>query len=174
MKKPICDNTEYFFDNIKGYITLPVEAKDIPKTIDINGKTLLLKSTFHVSLVYVKGIVLKHGEEYEQKVIDLFCDFVRSNKISFTGYKDEFRRAIDKETGKETVIVMCDVLNIKEFFEALNKKFGFDIEIPPTHVTLYTLQQDKGIGLNDSLSIKEKTSVVTEKISEEIRNKFNI
>lgn len=172
MKKPICNNTEYFFDNIKGYITLPVKAEEIPKTVDINGKTLLLKSSFHVSLMYVKGVVSKYGESFEQKIVDFFCDFVKSNKISFTNYRDEFRYAID-ERGRETVIVMCDTLNIKEFFEALNKKFGFDIEVPPTHVTLYTLEQDKGIGLNDSSDIEEKTSVVTEQIPEEIRNKFS-
>lgn len=166
----ICNNTEYFFGN--GYIALPVEIEGLPNIVDIDDKTFLIKSSFHVSLVCVKDIVSKHGEDYEQKVIEFFYDFVQSNKISFIGYKNEFRYAKDKETDRETVIVMSDILNLKEFFEKLNKKFGFDIEIPPTHITLYAIQQDKGIGLNNSFDIEDKTSVITEQIPLEIKNKF--
>jgi hypothetical protein len=170
MKNYICDNTEYFFGN--GYIALPVEIEDLPKTIDINGKTLLVKSSFHVSLVCVKNIVSKYGEDFEQKVIEFFCDFVSKNKIYSLNYVDEFRYAIDKETGRETVIVICNVSNIKEFFESLNKEYGFDLEMPPTHITLYTLEQDKGIGLNTGSDLETKTSVITEQILPEIKNKF--
>lgn len=170
MKNYICDSSEYFFGN--GYIATSVKTKDLPKTFDINDKILLLKSSFHVSLVCVKNIVSKYGKDVEQKTIDFFCDFISKNKISFTDYKDEFRHVVDKETGRETVIIMCNVLNIKEFIETLNKKLNFDIETPPTHVTLYTLQQDKGIGLNNSSDIKSKTSVINGKISLEIKNKF--
>lgn len=167
MKNYICNNTEYFFGN--GYIAVSVEINGLPNTIEVNGKTLLIKSEFWVSLVCVKDIVAKYGENYEQKVIDFFCDFVQSNKISFSGCRDEFRYATDKETDRETIIVMSDISNIKEFFDALNKEFGFDIETPPTHITLYALQQDKGIGLNDSLAIKEKTKIITNQIPVEIK-----
>ncbi len=170
MKNYICNENEYFFGN--GYIATSVEIKDLPKTLGINGKILFLKSSFHVSLVCVKNIVSKYGGNFEQKVIDFFCDFVSKNKMSFANYKNEFRYAVDKETGKETVIVMCDVSNIKEFFEALNKKLGFNVETPPTHITLYTLQQDKGIGLNNNPDIEDKTSIITKKILPEIKNKF--
>jgi hypothetical protein len=169
MKDYICKNTEYFYGN--GYIAISIEIADLPKTFEINKKILLLKSLFHMSLVFVKGIVLKYGEESEQKVIDFFCDFVKDNKISFSNYKNEFRYVID-ERGRETVIIMCDVLNIKEFFESLNKEFGFEIEIPPVHITLYTLQQDLGIGLNNSEDIEEKTKIITGQIHSEIKERL--
>lgn len=170
MKNYICNNSEYFFGN--GYIATSVKIEGLPKVLEINSKTLSLKSSFHVSFVCVKNIVSKYGEDSEQKVIDLFCDFVSRSKISFINYREEIRYAVDKKTGRETLIVMCDVSNIKEFFEALNKEFGFNIETPPTHVTLYVLQQDKGIGLNNSSDIEDKTSIVTGQILPEIKNKF--
>ncbi|PCI27726.1 hypothetical protein COB55_05210 [Candidatus Wolfebacteria bacterium] len=170
MKNYICNNTEYFFGN--GYIAVPVLIESLPKTLEVNGKILFLKSSFHVSLVCVKDIVSQYGTAAEQRVIDLLCNFVSENKISFTNYKDEVRYAVDEETGRETLIVMSDVSNIDEFFKRLNKELGFNIEVPPTHITLYTLQPDKGIGLNTSSDIEEKSTILTEEIPEEIKNLF--
>ncbi len=170
MKNYICDKNKYFFGN--GYIATSVEIENLPKKLTLNNRTFLIKSSFHVSLVCVKNIVLRLGEDFEQKIINLFCDFTSKNKISFIDYKEEIRYAVDKKTGRETIIIMCDVSNLKKFFGALNKKFGLNTETPPTHVTLYTLQQDKGIGLNNISDIKDKTIIITEQISQEIKNKF--
>jgi hypothetical protein len=165
--KNICGNTKYKYS--KGYIGLPVEISNLPKTIVIDSKTLSLKSTFHVSLVCVKNILLAHKDipNLEKKILDVFCKFVSKNEISFEKYKDEFRYAKDGE--RETIVAMCAVSNIEKLFKILNKEFGLETETPPTHVTLYTLQPDMGIGLNNMSDIENKTEVIAEKMPTEVR-----
>jgi hypothetical protein len=173
-KNYICQGAEFCYG--KGYITLPVEIGGLPQTLEIEGKRLTVKSSFHVSLVCIKEIVAKFGQDnknLEQEIIQAFCDFSSPNVISFLGYRNRFRYV--KVGEKETVVVMCDVSNLKELFNHINKKFGFKLEVPPTHVTLYTLQPDVGIGLNNKADINAKTIEVTDQISwQDIKSVLNI
>ena len=60
---------------------------------------------------------------------------------------------------------MCKISNLNEFFEILNRKYGLDIEYPPTHVTLYTLESKPGIFLTDASDIKNLTKPISNPIS---------
>ena len=42
----------------------------------------------------------------------------------------------------------------------LNQTYGLNLEYPPTHVTLYTLQPNFGIFLTDSTDIARRTKIV--------------
>jgi hypothetical protein len=47
----------------------------------------------------------------------------------------------------ETIIQMVEMPGLGDFFAALGKLVGAHLELPPTHVTLYTYHTEKGIGL---------------------------
>jgi hypothetical protein len=154
MKNYICNGEKYTYS--KGYIMLPVNVSGLPETINVDGNTLSLKSSFHVSLVCVKNILANQNKEgLEQMVIDSFCKFASENEISFLGFINEFRFA--KFNERETLVVRCNVSNLKKFLSELSGMLEIEIPDQPTHITLYTLQTDAGIGLNSFEELESKS-----------------
>ncbi len=159
MENYICGGNKYIYKG--GYVALPVEVKDLPNTISVQGNELLLKSSFHVSLVCVKRLIEPYGEaaaDIEQKILELFCAFVSKNAISFLTYKNEFRFAVFEE--RKSAIVLCEVSNLDKFPQLLKSELGIEIPVQPTHVTLYTLEPDAGIGLNSQAEMEVKSRPV--------------
>ncbi len=157
MQNYICKGSEYTFS--KGYIMLPVEIGNIPDKIIVEGEELQRKSTFHVSLLCVKNILEGHpASDLEAKIIELFCNFVAGNDLAFIKYTGEFRLA--KFEDRKTMIARCEVSNLDKLFKYLSDNLGFEIPTQPTHVTLYTLQPDIGIGLNSEAELEAKSIIV--------------
>lgn len=152
--KLICEDKYQFFGNVIG---LPIKLENFPSKLVMEGNILLLKTSFHVSLVCIGKIIEKYNvsiPDFENKVINDFCEFSKKNDIKVLEYND-FRFA--SRNDKKTIVVMCKVSNLDKFFEIINKKYGLKIEYPPTHVTLYTLESKGGIFLIDSNDIKNFT-----------------
>jgi hypothetical protein len=150
MENNICNGNKCTYGG--GYIGLPVEINGLPETILIEGKTMYRKSSFHVSLLCIKDITEKY-DDLKEKIVDFFCSFVSKNEVSFIKYTGEFRFATRKE--RETVVALCEISNLRKFSEALGHELGIEIPPQPTHVTLYTLQPDAGIGLNSTKALDE-------------------
>mgnify|MGYP001592471566 FL=1 len=171
MKQYICGSTKYVF--AKGYIMLPIEVTNLPPTIEVEGATLTRKSSFHVSLVSVKEVLARKGDILNEEIIvKNFCDFVATHEVSLVGYTNEFRFAYDRE--RATVVVRCTVSNLEPLFNYLNQKLQLDLEVPPTHVTLYTLQSEVGIGLISQADLETKTKIITDQIPAAIKQVFNL
>lgn len=145
-------------------IGLPVMLEDLPSEIVVDGNKLLLKSSFHVSLVCINEIIRKHNiliPDFKDLAVKDFCDFVALNDINLLSYQEEFKFATEHTAETwETVVVMCKVSNLDKFFELINKKYGLEIAYPPTHVTLYTTESKLGIFLTDSNDIKNLTKSI--------------
>jgi len=144
-------------------IGLPVFLTDLPPSIEVNGYTLLLKDEFHVSLVCMEKIIEKQGVPIPNFISEVTADFsafAPENPIELLRYRNEFRFVEDKGRERKSVIVMCDVSNLGKFFDFFNEKYGLKLEYPPTHVTLYTLQPNKGIYLVDEEDMKKKTVIM--------------
>ena len=161
MERPfICGGNKYTI-SATNTIGLPVLLKNLPSEIIINGNKLLLKSFFHVSLVCINEIIKKY-EVLIPDFIDLvskdFCNFVEKNPVDLLHYLKDFRFTEKKDL--KTIIVMCKMSNLDEFFRIINKKYGLEVEYPPTHVTLYTLEGKLGIFLTDSDDIKNFTKPI--------------
>lgn len=142
-------------------IILPVSLAGLPAEIEVKGYKLVPRTSFHVSLVCIGKIIEKHNvsiPDFINKVTNDFCNFVQIDSIDFLRYRDEFRFAALGE--KRSVVVMCDVSNLDKFFTLINKKYGLKLEYPPTHVTLYTLPEQRGIFLADSEDIKKLTKPI--------------
>lgn len=154
-KNYICGGTKFAYS--KRYIGLPVEVGSLPDTVTIEGETLQKKSSFHVSLICVKDILSKNPG-VEQEVLDEFCAFVKQKNISFVRYTGEFHFVRHEE--RKTLVALCEVSNLLEFSEILSRKLGMTLAPQPTHVTLYTLQPDAGIGLNSPADMETKSVLV--------------
>lgn len=168
--KYLCDNDKHTYGG--GYLALSVELNRLPPSVEVNGVTLQLKTSFYVSLLCVKNLIEKHGEEIEAKVLDIFCDFIKNNGVSLEGYKGEFRFAQRETDGRKTLVVMVNISNLEGFFEELRTKLNIEVDTQPTHITLYTLELDEGIGINGQKDLGDLTEVVTEQVPDEIKVVF--
>lgn len=139
-------------------IYLPVYLSNLPEKIKMKDTALYLKNSFHVSLVCIRIIEEKHNIQipnFSNKVVEDFADFVKTNKVEILYYNDEFKFVTENDL--RSIVVTCKVSNINGFFDLINKKYKLKIEYPPTHVTLYTLQNGMGIYLTDNYDIENLT-----------------
>ena len=159
----ICNGDKYELGGQPGEtIGLPLDLQGLLETVEIEGNTLLLKADFHCTLVAVGQIIKKHNVDtsnFIEKVVNDFCEFIESNDISLIKYSDEYRFV--EHNDRMSLVVMCDVSNLDKFFDLINEKYQLNIEYPPTHVTLYTLQPNKGVFLTNSDEINNLTKVVS-------------
>ena len=134
-----------------------MEVDNIPNTVSIGKETLQKKSSFHVSLLCVKDILATKNIP-EQEILGAFCAFTADNDISFVGHTGEFRFAQHED--RKTLVALCGVSNLERLFTFLNERFSVTLTTQPTHVTLYTLQPDIGIGLNTPTDMETKSVLV--------------
>lgn len=156
--KFICGGDKYTI-SVTNTITLPVSLENLPNKVIINGNNLFLKPSFHVSLVCINEIIRKHNisiSGFKDSVIKDFCDFIGTNDINLLNYLNDFKFAQENEL--KTVVVICKVSSLDKFFEIINKKYGLEIEYPPTHVTLYA--STIGIFLTDANDIQNLTKPI--------------
>ncbi len=159
-------NNKYVYKPAFQVIGLPVTLSGLPDSIEVKGEKLLIRSSFHISLVCIGKIIEKQqvsDAHFTQSVIEDFNDFTNTHEIELIRYLDEFRLAT--EDNKRSVVVRCEVSNLDLFFEHLNKKYKLSLETPPAHVTLYTLQPDIGIFLVDSADIENLTVLIPAPVS---------
>lgn len=153
--KLICNSKDFTYN--KGYIALRCKNYDIPETFKVDGETLLKKDSFHISLVCIKNL-LDIKPEIESGVLEHFCNFLQENEIKFEGFTKEFRLAKHEE--RTSVVALCKVSNLHKFSDYLSEKIGIVVAPQPTHVTIYTLQQNAGIGLNSPEEMDEKSKPI--------------
>ncbi len=162
MAKYICGGKKYQIAGPKeDTIGLCVQVANLPREIEVENHKLLLKTSFHVSLVCIGHIAERYKvlrPDFINEIVNDFCSFVQDKSIDFIRYRNEFRLAAQDE--KRSVVVMCDVSNLDEFYELINKKYGPMVKAPPTHITLYTLQPDIGIFLTNADDVNNLTKVI--------------
>ena len=165
-KRKLCGGTKYETGGPEeDTIVLPVSLTGLPEKIEVEGHKLFLKNSFHVSLVCIGKIIEKQHisiPDFINKVFTDFCEFTKDKNISFIQYQNKFRLVSQGE--RYSVVVMCEISNLDEFFIYLNEKYNIQIESQPTHVTLYTLEHNTGIFLTDSEDIKNLTKSISNPI----------
>lgn len=167
----IC-NTDTFFIG-KGYICLEAPDYDLPEKIAIEGYELIRKPRFHVSLLAVKDVLEQYPdkENLEQGIRGIFCEFSAQHEIAIERFT-EFRFC-ERDDGRKTLVVCCNVSNLDGFFDTINEQLGLEVAYQPTHITLYTLTLNEGIGLNTK-DMLEDLSQVTVNVPKELKQIFNI
>lgn len=133
-----------------GYISIIIKNFfDLPETIVVDNKTLFKKSEFHISLLALKHIVplinQSGGQASEDNLVQDFLDIQKQLILSDFQLTNDLRYV--KRAERETVIAMVEVPGIEDLFDKLRKKYDVNIPSQPTHITLYTLQADMGIGI---------------------------
>jgi hypothetical protein len=164
----IC-NTQKFKYN-KGYLALPIrlDSDKLPKTLFAENTALSIKTSFHVSLMCIKNVEENTDiENIAAKITNLFCEFIENHEIHFENFTGIFRFTERDEDGRKSLVGMCNIKNLNNFFDKVNTDLELNIPYQPTHVSLYTLNLDEAIGLNSQEDIEAMTKDVSSKLPQE-------
>ncbi len=165
----ICNGDKYAYG--KGYIYMPFEINGLPEKMKVEGVELQVQTSFHVSLLCLKDILEKYPDKVsEEEIIKTFCEFVSKNDVSFLKIKNEFRFVEFEE--RKSLVVMCDISGMDDLFQVLQNKFDVRIPLQPTHITLYTLKQNEGIGMTSYRQLGERSILID--VSADLKNLLSI
>ncbi|MCA9330761.1 hypothetical protein KC957_01830 [Candidatus Saccharibacteria bacterium] len=94
----------------------------------------------------------------EAEMVELFKDYVDTEPLDEFELLPEFRRVERDE--RVSLVVMTFVPGLLGYFDVLRHQYGVDFPDQPTHITLYTLQPEAGIGILSVEQVAADTHVV--------------
>lgn len=140
-----------FYENGFGYIRFEnLKLGGLPDSLTIEGCRLVVKSEFHISLVWVGRLAEMIDRQNKDKIkADMIEEFEKfTKKYSLENYKLTKKLRLVRRGDQKTVIIITKVPNLDIYFEKMSQKYGVQLPLQPTHITLYTLPTDKiGIGI---------------------------
>jgi hypothetical protein len=138
----------YHFDPGEGFLLVQVN-KDaygyVDKAVRYQSKTFAPKTELHITILSADGAeqvrqqIEEHPED-EGRIVGI----IDHTDWSFIKL-DEYYHV--KDGDEETIIQMVEVPRLNAFFSDLSALVGKGFVLPPTHVTLYMRESEKGIGL---------------------------
>lgn len=159
-----------------GYVCLPLELK-LAEQITFDGMTYYAKSEYHCSLICVKCIMAElvenHGREggpLQRQVLHEIETARQQSEPVFLGYINELRHV--SKTDNQSIVIMVNVAKLEPIFKHLRSKYEITIPLQPTHVTLYSLISNKGIGI-PTLQDTEATQIIQGAALKELKGAIN-
>ena len=137
------------FDSAEGFLIVELEMEAFnlqSEGVWYESRHFKPKDEVHITILSREAAEtvrqhLEHHPEQEDRLRRLIND---------TSWKfrklDSFYHA-QEGPGSETIIQMVEVPELAAFFKQLEELVGKELELPPTHVTLYMRGTEKGIGL---------------------------
>ena len=139
----------------EGYIVLPLNiGRELPPHLVHDGAHFEIKHEFHVSILSYHDF----PELVQDKVKEEFSKFAVDHPIEFSDWSDEYR--LVKKDSQQSIIQMCHVTNLKKFIDHLDEKLHLEIARPPSHVTLYVSNSERGIGINSQAELERFSEVI--------------
>lgn len=130
---------------------------ELPETVQLRAEEFIKKEEFHVTFVgdirQLYGFVDVDAEDEDSveagraQIKDAMTQ-AADGLVFDISLKDEFK--VVRREERRTIVQMCDVSAMDEFYSRLEGLLGIPeqtIERPPAHITLYTGEDGKGIGL---------------------------
>ncbi len=139
------------YDN--GYISLVnLMLRNVPEMITVDDYELTRKSEFHISVMALKHLAPMLGVNDEaaasSQLKQDFLDFSKTHSLDNFRLIGEYR--LVKRDERVAVVSMVELENIDKLFDYLRTKYSVDFPTQPTHITMYTLQPEAGIGILSS------------------------
>lgn len=146
-----------------GYITLVnLKLNNLPTDISVNGYKLYIKDEFHISIMALQNLArlidASNIEAVEAELKNDFLEFVTINPLNTYNLNDEFR--LVKRGKRATLVAMVDLPGVEDLFSRLRKNYSVDLPTQPTHITLYTLQPNRGIGILSQEEVDRESAKV--------------
>lgn len=150
-------------------LDLTADGFNLPETMNFLGDHWVRKAEFHVTILRSKKEIARElkginppealsNNEAERKVNGSIND-ISEGKSFKVKLGNEIR--VIQDGDRKTIVRMVEVEGIDNFLQGLGEKLGFPIEKTPTHVTLYTLENGKSIGISNEADLKRMTQELT-------------
>lgn len=154
-------NSDIYLDY--GYLMLPINLK-VSLKIKIGAETFFSKKGYHVSLLRLKDL-----SQQDQNNIFIFAQKypVKLKKIG-----NIFR--LVTEENRQSIIVRVQLRGLKKLISAVNKQFNYNFVYPPTHITLFTLKAQHGIGVNSPDEYRRLTRSINSIYSKKLVGSFKL
>jgi hypothetical protein len=167
----------------QGCIKLDMQFKPFhPEVVEFEGKTWHAKDELHCTLVSAgkhSAAIAIQKERDEKKVLQEILDStgaylgvhpIAQKDIRLT---DEFR-FVTSENGLRSIIRMVEVAGIEELFAVLNTELPYELPVQPTHVTIYTGGDGRGINLRSPQDVAKRTRLMSEQQATAFKQVSNI
>jgi hypothetical protein len=140
---------EISFDPESGYLVarLEKEAFELEENrVYFEGRPFEPKDEVHITILSGEAAetVRQHLEDHPQQEEHVRQLIEQANWE--TRIMDSFYH-VREEPDAETIIQMVEIPELGWFFKRLSELVGRELERPPTHVTLYLRNTEKGIGI---------------------------
>jgi len=142
---------------------LPVSLNIISK-IKIGTENYFPKIGYHVSLICLEDL-----PESDQKKI---LNFAKKYPVNIKEITPIYR--LVTEDIHRSIIVRVRLHGLKKLLSAVNHHFGYFFVYPPTHITLFTLKDQYGIGVNSGSEYRQLTSQINQKDSLKLAKSFKL
>ena len=146
----------------------PVEIDALPDEIEALGRRWKRKLEFHMTVIGAARI--EEVAREDRAVPDRVARVLDGRGVGPIYVTRELRRVRHPdEPGFETIVVMVDCPALAGLYRDLSIALGVDLAPPPAHVTLYSTDPVRGIGLNDERQLRERAPALSEAEQEELR-----
>jgi hypothetical protein len=146
----------------------PVEIDGLPDEIEALDRRWRRKVEFHMTVIGAARI--EEVARQHPAVPDRVARVLDGRGVGPIYVTRELRRVHHPdEPGFETIVVMVDWPALAGVYRDLSAELGGDLARPPAHVTLYSTDPERGIGLNDDDQLRERAPALTAQIQEELR-----
>jgi hypothetical protein len=146
----------------------PVEIDGLPDEIEGLGRRWQRKVEFHMTVIGAARIeMISRGDPAGPERVARLLNGRSVGPIYVTR---ELRRVRHPdEPGFETIVVMVECRALAGVYRELSARLGAELAPPPAHVTLYSTDPERGIGVNDERQLAERAPGLSEKDKEELR-----
>lgn len=147
---------EGFWLHPGGYLwyILPVKSfLQLPEQVDVDGTPFLRKTEFHVTVINARATAEKLSkgnaaevEGIEVRILELLTEFVQAHPLAFGGFTGDLRVASTPD--RQSIAARCTLAGVEAFFKKLEEEFGESVPLQPAHVSIYSREQDKAVGID--------------------------
>jgi hypothetical protein len=149
-------------------VIAPLRIDGLPAEVETLGRHWLRKVEFH--LTAVPAALIERLGKRSVDAWDLVADVANGRSIGPVFARDEVRTVLHPtEPGLRTVIVMADAEAISSLYEDLSDAFAQTLHPPPTHITLYSTDPERGIGIDDPRQLAERAPALPLQDQDEFR-----
>ncbi|MBI4079905.1 hypothetical protein HY414_01580 [Candidatus Kaiserbacteria bacterium] len=159
----------HYKENKLASIVLPIDPDlfgALSEVMHWGGVDFSKKEELHVTLIRVQHASELSGRSPEE-IASFFNSFVEDNPIILGSLLNDLRQAT--EGGNKTILVRCTAQNLDELFAALNRTFGIAVPVQPAHITLYSVEHNKGIHVNSDAKMESLEHVDLPEFDEALR-----
>jgi hypothetical protein len=146
----------------------PVEIEGLPAEIDALGRRWQRKVEFHMTVIGAARIEEVAGND--RTFIDRTARVLEGRSVGPIYVTAEVRRVRHPdEPGFETIVVMVECPALAGVYRDLSSELGAELTPPPAHVTLYSTDSARGIGINNEAQLRERAPALSAREQEEVR-----